>query len=307
MCILTIVVIVYVTSLPDDVSRNIFHRQIVLAQKSSLFGGHDNSDANNKRIQNQTTTIPNGNLAAKLLSNLLENTLNRSATILEITSKLPEVNFAPYASSISPKLHGIPNDLDISKRKVAQSILAADKDFRVIFFFMPNGDVYMEEPYSKQLNLTKNNFAFRDYYKGAISTRATYLGNTILAASSGLPQVNIAVPIYSEKGGALLGLWGGGLDLYALSKSLRSLNLTNNNNSERIVYVDQNGQKLADSSQASANYYNASFANLESFKNAITGKSGSIIEVVNGTKMMVFYHPVKFHSTTWAVLLMQRS
>jgi hypothetical protein len=33
---------------------------------------------------------------------------------------------------------------------------------------MPNGDEYMVEPYSRQQNLTGNNFAFRDYYKGAV-------------------------------------------------------------------------------------------------------------------------------------------
>jgi hypothetical protein len=104
----------------------------------------------------------------------------------------------------------------------------------------------------------------------------------------------------------LLGLWAGGLDLRILSNSLQSLNLTNYGGDERIVYVDQQGHKLADSNKISANYYNESFANLQGFKNAIAGKSGYITEAVNGGKMVVFYHPVRFHSTTWAVLLMQR-
>jgi hypothetical protein len=45
---------------------------------------------------------------------------------------------------------------------------------------MPNGYMYMAEPYSSQLNLTKSNFDFRDYYKGAVSTHTTYLGNVII-------------------------------------------------------------------------------------------------------------------------------
>jgi hypothetical protein len=80
-------------------------------------------------------------LVVTLLANELETRLNKSGAILEITSRLPEVNSAPFASSISPELHGIPRDADIPKRKVAQDILAADKDFQVIFFLMPNGDI----------------------------------------------------------------------------------------------------------------------------------------------------------------------
>src|SRR3712207_9421713 len=52
-----------------------------------------------------------------------------------------------------------------------------DKDFQVIFFLMPNGDIYLVEPYLQQQNLTGNNFAFRDYYKGAVESRNTYLSD----------------------------------------------------------------------------------------------------------------------------------
>jgi hypothetical protein len=152
-------------------------------------------------IQNKTaeSTIPaDRSLLVKLLADNLENRLNKSAAILEITGELPQVKNASYASSISSELHGIPIDLDIAKRKVAHDILASDKDLELIFFLMPNGDMYMEEPYSRQQNLTGNNFAFRDYYKGAISTGDTYLGNVIISAASGLPQSYIAVPLYSS-------------------------------------------------------------------------------------------------------------
>ena len=60
-----------------------------------------------------------------------------------------------------------------------------------------------------------------------------------------------------------------------LSKSLQSLNLTNN---ERIVYVDQQGQKIADSNNSQSlstpNSLNESFADLQSFRNAINEESG---------------------------------
>jgi hypothetical protein len=241
----------------------------------------------------------------RVLANELETRVNKSGAILEITSELPQVSSAPFASSTNPELHGIPEDADMPKRKVAQDILDTDKDFQAIFFLMPNGDMYLIEPFSRQQNLTENNFAFRDYYRGAVDTHNTFLGNVIISASSGRPQTNIAVPIFSENNGTLIGVWGGGLNLTNFSKSLQSLNLTNN---ERIVYVDQQGQKITDSNNQSllrSNSPNESFADLQSFRNAGNGESGTLIESINGTKMLVSYHPVKVFSTVWAVLVIQ--
>lgn len=268
--------------------------------------------------QNKTaeSTIPaDRSLIVKLLADNLENRINKTAAILEITGELPQVKNVSYASSISSELHGIPKDLDIAKRKVAQDILAFDKDFQVVGFLIPNGDSYIEEPYSRQQKLTTLNFAFREYYKGAISTGDSYLGNVIISASSGLPLSIIAVPLYSSSASnnsingnrnnsntTLLGIWTGGLNLTEFSESLQSLNLTDG---ERIVYVDQNGQKVADSNMQSfrANH-NESFVNLQAFNNAVREeKPGSVMETINGTRMLVFYEPVQFHTTTWAVLL----
>src|SRR3712207_9305477 len=97
-----------------------------------------------------------------------------------------------------------------------------DKDFQVIFFLMPNGDIYLVEPYLQQQNLTGNNFAFRDYYKGAVERRNTYLSDVIISAALGRPQANIVVSMYSENNGTLVGLWAGGLNLTSLSESLQA-------------------------------------------------------------------------------------
>jgi hypothetical protein len=268
-----------------------------------------------ERLQNKTAataeeTIDKGQIV-KLLADNLETSLNKSAAILNVTSKLPEVNSTFYATSIGPELHGIPQDLDKPKRKVAQDIMMADKDLEVIFFLIPNGDMYMEEPYARQQNLTRDNFAFRDYYKGAVNTGSTYLGNVIISAASGLPQAYIAVPVSSEgnkfaSNTTLTGLWAGGLNLALFSESLQALNLTDG---LRIIYVDQFGQKIADSESSSLLFIkngNESFANLQSFRSAVEGgKSGSTIEIINHNKMLIFYEPVQFHSTTWAVLLLK--
>jgi hypothetical protein len=148
-----------------------------------------------------------------------------------------------------------------------------------------------------------------------LSTGDTYLSDILISASTGRPQANIVVPIYSENNGTLVGLWGGGLNITMLSNSLQSLNLTSNNN-ERVVYIDQQGQKIADSdSQSSSSSSssmsnnntssNESFADLQAFKNAINGQSGSTTEMINGDMMLVSYHPVKAFSNVWVVLFME--
>ncbi|HYY66793.1 MAG TPA: cache domain-containing protein [Nitrososphaeraceae archaeon] len=252
------------------------------------------------------------NPIANLLANDLETRINKSGAILEITSRLPEVKSTPFANSINPELHGIPRDMDLPKRKVAQDILETDKDFEVIYFLMPNGDMYLEEPYSRQENLTRGNFAFRDYFRGALDSHDTYLGDIIISASSGRPQANIAVPIYSGDNKTLVGVWAAGLNITVLDNSLQSLNLTSHD--QRVVYLDQQGQKIADSNSQSRSSSpiglnntgsNESFANLQAFKNAINGQSGSTTEIIDGKMMLVSYYPVKAISNVWAVLFME--
>jgi hypothetical protein len=114
-------------------------------------------------------------IVVNILANDLETRINKSAAILEIACRLPEVKSTPFANSIAPELHGIPRDMDLPKRRVAQDILDIDRDFEVVYFLMPNGDMYLEEPYSRQENLTRGNFAFRDYFRGALDNRDTYL------------------------------------------------------------------------------------------------------------------------------------
>ena len=157
---------------------------------------HTLTQTNNDTQSTITITI------TKLLANNLENRLQKAGSVLEITSKLPQVNntsFAHLLNQTLTTLHGIPKEADIQKRQLAENILSDYKDFQIIVFLMPNGDIYMDEPYSRQLASTTSNLAFRDYFQGAVKTHSTYLGDVITSASSGQRQALIAVPIYSQK------------------------------------------------------------------------------------------------------------
>src|SRR6476619_1122283 len=180
----------------------------------------------------------------------------------------------PSSAQIPPGMNGTNNNTTIFEnnvyqthnyvKQVAKDILEKYGEFQLVFFLMPNGDIYIEEPYSLQQNLSKSNFAFRDYYKGVITNNDTFLGNVIVGASSGKNQAVMAVPIYFGANGSLTGIWAGGLNMSEFNKSLQLLNLTNN---ERIAYVDNLGQKVADS-DVNKSMTPESVAILQSFKNA---------------------------------------
>ena len=230
----------------DD--RIIFEK--IIAQEDDISTINNNSLLLLQNNNQTELSIYNKNIIiVQLLANQLETKLNKSAATLELASEFPQIRALPNASLINPSFHGIPKEADMEKRQVAHNILSIDKDFGRIFYLMPNGDMYLEEPFSVQENLTRDNLAFRDYYKGAVSTGDTFLGNVIISASSGLPQVNIAIPLYSSVNGSknnntenLIGLLIGDQDIPTINKFLQSLPLSEN---ETAVYVDNNGQIIA--------------------------------------------------------------
>jgi Cache domain len=264
-----------------------------------------------RNITSSNITEKNNNiLLTKILAKNLENHLQKAGAIVEITSKLPQVRNIPYAHLLNQTLdtlHGIPQYADIQKRQVANDMLSSNSGFQIVVFIMPNGDIYFDEPYSRQQKLTTTNLAFRDYFKGVIRTNDIYLGDPTPSASSGQMQSVIAIPVYSLKDtSTIAGVWAGGIDFSILNKELQSLNITSlsDSNITRVVYVGHNGQKIADS-DINKSKTSESFATLNSYKNAINGQSGSIIDTVDNTKMLVTSQPVKAFHNTWVVLLMQ--
>jgi hypothetical protein len=120
----------------------------------------------------------------KLLSNIIETRINKSSSLLELTSKLPEVTNISYANMITEKFMGIPQNLDLQKRDIARDILEKNKDIASIFFVIPKGDTYIGEPYPDQQQLPRLNYANRDWYKGITRTNDTYKYSIFVSSHS---------------------------------------------------------------------------------------------------------------------------
>ena len=300
LCFLTIVIILSLNIGTVNLEDKFFEP---FSAQANINTNYNSTDSNS--IQNNISLITN------ILAKNLENRIQKTGAILEITSKLPQLRDVPYAHLLNQTLntlHGIPQFADIEKRQVVKNILSSNNDLYEIFLLMPNGNMYFLEPYSIQQTLAVNNFAFRDYFQGAISTNDTYLGNVhTTAAASGARTAKIAVPTYSLKDNSTIaGVWAGSIDFNVLNKELQSPNLTSLGDGTRAVYVDGKGQKIADS-DINKSKIPESFANLKGFKAATGGLAGSTIDTVNNTRMLVSYQPVNAFHNTWVVLLMQPS
>ena len=300
LCFLTIVIILSLNIGTVNLEDKFFEP---FSAQADINTNYNSTDSNS--IQNNISLITN------IVAKNLENRIQKAGAILEITSKLPQVRDVPYAHLLNQTLntlHGIPQYADIEKRQVVKNILSSNNDLYEIFLLMPNGNMYFLEPYSIQQTLAVNNFAFRDYFQGAISTNDTYLGNVhTTAAASGARTAKIAVPTYFLKDNSTIaGVWAGSIDFNVLNKELQSPNLTSLGDGTRAVYVDGKGQKIADS-DINKSKIPESFANLKGFKAATGGQAGSTIDTVNNTKMLVSYQPVNAFHNTWVVLLKQPS
>jgi hypothetical protein len=141
------------------------------------------AQSNNRNINSSIYDFANNGSLANILSNNLVNYLNESASIMKLTSMIPDMSTVVFENKINSSLHGISNSDDVKKRQIADNILQHSDALEAVTFLMPNGDMYLEEPYARQLDLSRNSFAFRDYYQGAIETKHAFLGNAIVSST----------------------------------------------------------------------------------------------------------------------------
>ena len=243
----------------------------------------------------------------KNIKTILESKVTKLATALQIASNLPQILQPPDKNLVDPKVKGIPENADIEKRKIAKILLDQFKDINSILYYFNNGDIYFDEPFQDQLNLTATNFAFRDYYQVVNQTKKTYLSDAILSKATGLNLAVIATPVINHQNEPI-GILLGTINFNNYDKFLQSLNLQNNT---RLVMIDKNGAKLGDSNENETSISTKSFekkgqfSNLTSFKYALEGKSGSIVEKFNGKESQITFLPYDIFQNKRILLLIQ--
>ena len=186
-----------------------------------------------------------------LFANLLDSKISRAVDDLEISSRDETLKEVQFLKNVSSNYNGIHSTLDLDKRNLAKDILQRNTDIASIFFVLPNGDIYLGEPYIDQEQLPRINFADREWYKGVVKNNQTYISSIFMSASINAPAIAIAVPVYSPTGdlesqvgsSSLSGYWVGIINLKSLEDLFKSLSLINQ---DQFILIDHNGTEFLD-------------------------------------------------------------
>lgn len=237
----------------------------------------------------------------QLLSSRFELRIRHITGVIDLASQTHPISEPPTDSSlISEQLKGIPEDADLAKREFAKKLLDKKFDLDYVFYAMPNGDIYFLEPFNSQTKLSQLNFAFRDWYNGAISTGSTYVSEVYVSANEKHNVIGIAAPMYSEDK-TLNGVFVGALNLSTLQKSLASVSLGKN---EYLLIVDHNGNIVADSKRSESDTQIRKFSwisNVQTDVNAIN----TSVQNIDGTNMFVTSKTVPIGTHKWSVFSIQ--
>ena len=269
----------------------------IYAQDTQYYNNNINENNNSSLVLHELKNI----------KNILEIKVTKLATALQIASNLPQILQPPDKNLVDPKVKGIPEDTDIEKRKIAKILLDQFKEFNSILYYFNNGDIYFFEPFQDQLNLTATNFSFRDYYQVVNQTKKTYVSDAILSkATIGTNLAIIATPVINQENN-MTAILSGAINFNNYDKFLQSLNLQNNT---RLVLIDKNGVKIGDSNENETSILKESFekkqfSNLTSVKIALEGKSGTIVEKLDGKESQITFLPYNLFQNKRILLLIQ--
>jgi hypothetical protein len=268
---------------------------------SSIYA-QDTQYYNNTTNENNNSSLLN---ELESVKNILESKVTKLATALQIANSLPQILQPPDINLIDPKVKGIPENADIEKRKIAK-ILLDQFEFASIDFLLNNGDIYFDEPFEDQLNRTVINLSFRDYYQAVEQTKKTYLSDAIISKTTGRNLAVIATPVINKEN-EMTGILLGTINFNNYDKFLQSLNLQNNS---RLVLIDKTGVKIGNSNEkgtsvSKESFEKKQFSNLTSFKIALEGKSGSIVEKFDGKESQITFLPYDLFQNKRILLLIQ--
>jgi len=238
-----------------------------------------------------------------LVSSRFELRMQYLTGIMEMTSQIPSIMKPPaYPNLISEQLKGIPEDVELEKKAIAKNMLNADFDLDYVFYAMPNGDIYFLEPFNAQVELSQSNFAFRDWYKGVISTGSTYVSEVYVSAATGHNVVAIAVPIYDNNTADrdLNGIWVSTLNLSALQRILGQIELGTN---EYLLVIDQNNNIVADTRKAESS------TELQKIpldlKDQSEGETKTTTQTIEGEISFVTFRSVPIGIHEWLIVTIQ--
>lgn len=192
-------------------------------------------------------------LLLDLFTVLVGDRIDNIIDMLEFLSKDNLFLSYPHISNVSEIYHGIPPDMDNKKRHLLNDVMKLNPDIASIYVVLPDGNIYLGEPYYQQEQLPRLNFADREWYTGVTKSNDTYMSSVFLSASINAPAIAIAVPVLSDgvngfdtsiENNSILAYLVGIVNLQSVKEFF---NILESNQSGRFYVLDKNGTELIDS------------------------------------------------------------
>ncbi|HLI26131.1 MAG TPA: methyl-accepting chemotaxis protein [Chloroflexota bacterium] len=155
---------------------------------------------------------------AKAYASMVEEYLNGSRGIVESLAQMPEVRAPLTLDAVDPALRGVPQEVDSARRGILGAVVRTMPRFNSSVVLTLNGDIYLMEPYPRQLSMNTPTLASRDYYQRVLATGATAWGDVTLSPATGLPTATVATPLKDDSGN-LIAVLGGPMNLAALGET----------------------------------------------------------------------------------------
>ncbi len=129
--------------------------------------------------------------------NLMQHEVREVRNLLTTLVRTDTFSTLPFASSVDPKLNGLPPQLDQVKRTAFDHLMKLKPEISVLFVLTPNGDHYISHPYAVQQKLRNFNLSDRHYFHLARGTRQPTVSNSFPGADGRLAVV-VLVPMISS-------------------------------------------------------------------------------------------------------------
>ena len=132
------------------------------------------------------------------------------------------------------------------------------------------------------------------------------MSDAIISKTTGRNLAVIATPVINKENN-MTGILLGTINFNNYDKFLQSLNLQNNS---RLILIDKNGVKIGDSNEnetsvSKESFEKKQFSNLSSFKLALEGKSGIVVEKFDWKESQITFLPYDLFQNKRILLLIQ--
>ncbi len=233
-----------------------------------------------------------------VLADVFATRIDEITSLLETTSSYPAVRNISYAHLVSNEFMGIPESSDIEKRNVAKYLTKNESILGGVYFTLPNGDVYLGEPYSAQEQLPRINFADRDWYKGVSKTNETYISSVFFSASTRAPATAIALPVYQDdSSNELIGYWVGIINIGPLWKNIKDVYLPG---AQELNVIDHEGTEMFNSGKYNYTEIQSAPSFYENGNVTMIYKDSATIRILEGNVVAISY-PIHIRSHVWTV------